>query len=211
MRKFVQSFAVLALLAAPATVAVAQTAPAAPKAAAAADGKAAAAFIDGLADQAFSILRDKSMTKPQVRAKFRSMLRENFAVNDIGNRLIRRHRPTITPAQYSAYMATFPDYVVGTYADRLYDYSDSDLKVVRTLPRGTRGDIEVFTRITLANGGKPIDSTWTVRKAPNGKYQIHNLSVAGVNLALTQEADFTSFIQRKGFDALVQFMKDAAA
>ncbi|MDO9486754.1 MAG: ABC transporter substrate-binding protein, partial [Sphingomonadaceae bacterium] len=142
---------------------------------------------------------------------FRSMLRENFAVAEIGNRLIRRQRATITPAQYNAYMATFPDYVVGTYADRLYDYSDSQLKVIRTLPRGTRGDVEVFTRITLASGARPIDSTWTVRKAANGKFQIHNLSVAGVNLALTQEADFASFIQRKGFDALVQFMKDAAA
>ena len=40
---------------------------------------------------------------------------------------------------------------------------------------------------------------------------LQNLSVAGVNLALTQEADFSSFIQRKGFDALVQFMRDAAA
>lgn len=211
MRKFVQSFAVLALLVAPATVAIAQTAPAAPKALSAADGKAAGAFIDGLADQSFAILRDKSMTKPQVRGKFRTMLRESFAVNEIGNRLIRRHRATITPAQYKAYLSVFPDYVVGTYADRLYDYSDSDLKVIRTLPRGARGDIEVFTRITLANGGKPIDSTWTVRKTPNGKFQIHNLSVAGVNLALTQEADFNSFIQRKGFDSLVQFMKDAAA
>lgn len=207
MRKFIQSFAVLALLAAPATASVAQTA--AP--AAAHDTKAAGAFIEGLASQAFTILRDKSVTKPQARAKFRSMLRENFAVNDIGNRLIRRHRAAITPAQYSAYMAVFPDYVVGTYADRLYDYSDSSLKVIRALPRGSRGDIEVFTRITLASGGKPIDSTWTVRKLPTGKYQIHNLSVAGVNLALTQEADFTSFIQRKGFDALVKFMKDAAA
>lgn len=210
MRKLVQSAAALALLAAPLSAATAQTAPAA-KAAPAADAKAAGAFIENLSGRAFTILRDKSVTKPAARAKFRSMLRENFAVKEIGDRLIRRHRATITPAQYNAYIATFPDYVVGTYADRLYEYSNSSLKVIRTLPRGSRGDVEVFTRITLGSGGKPIDSTWTVRKAANGKFQVHNLSVAGVNLALTQEADFSSFIQRKGFDALVQFMKDAAA
>lgn len=209
MRKFVQSFVVLALLAAPTTAAVAQ-APAT-RGAPGQDAKAAGVFIDQLADQSFAILRDKSMTKPQVRAKFRTMLRENFAVTDIGNRLIRRHRATITPAQYQAYMAAFPDYVVGTYADRLFEYANSDLKIIRTLPRGNRGDIDVLTSITLPNGGTPIQSTWSVRKLPNGKFQIHNLSVAGVNLALTQEADFTSFIQRKGFDALVQFMRDAAA
>lgn len=208
MRKLVQSFVALALMAAPATGALAQ-APA--HAAPGQDTKAAGVFIDNLSEQAFAILRDKSMTKPQVRAKFRTMLRENFAVNEIGNRLIRRHRATLTPAQYNAYMTAFPDYVVGTYADRLYEYANSDLKVIRTLPRGTRGDVDVMTSITLPNGGNPIASTWTVRRGPNGKFQILNLSVAGVNLSLTQEADFTSFIQRKGFDALVQFMRDAAA
>jgi len=213
MRRFVQSFVALALIAAPATAALAQaTAQAAPaRTAPGQDAKAAGVFIDGLADQAFAILRDKSMTKPQVRAKFRTILRENFAVTEIGHRLVRRHRATITPAQYNAYLAAFPDYVVGTYADRLYEYANSDLKIVRTIPRGSRGDFDVMTSITLPNGGQPIQSTWTVRKAPNGKFQIHNLTVAGVNLALTQEADFTSFIQRKGFDALVQFMRDAAA
>ncbi len=209
MRRFVQSFVALALIAAPATGALAQAAPA--RAAPAQDAKAAGVFIDRLADQAFAILRDKSMTKPQVRAKFRTILRENFAVDEIGHRLVRRHRATVTPAQYKAYLEVFPDYVVGTYADRLYEYANSDLKIIRTLPRGSRGDFDVMTSITLPNGGQPIQSTWTVRKAPNGKFQIHNLTVAGVNLALTQEADFTSFIQRKGFDALVQFMRDAAA
>ena len=212
MRKFVQSFVALALIAAPAAGAHAQTPAAAARIAPSGqDAAAAGVFIDGLADQAFAILRDKSMTKPQVRAKFRTILRDNFAVSDIGNRLIRRQRATITPAQYSAYLAAFPDYVVGTYADRLFEYSNSDLKVIRTLPRGSRGDLDVMTRITLPNGGTPIASTWTVRKTANGKFQIQNLSVAGINLALTQEADFSSFIERKGFDALVRFMHDAAA
>ncbi len=210
MRKFLQPLAALALIATPASAAFAQSAAAAHPANGQ-DAKAAGQFIDNLADQAFAILRDKSMTKPQVRTKFRSMLRENFAVTEIGNRLIRRQRATLSPAQYQAYMEAFPDYVVGTYADRLYEYANSDLKIVRTLPRGARGDVDVFSRISLPNGSSPIDAVWTVRKAPNGKFQIQNLTVAGVNLALTQEADFTSFIQRKGFDALVQFMRDAAA
>jgi phospholipid transport system substrate-binding protein len=35
--------------------------------------------------------------------------------------------------------------------------------------------------------------------------------VAGINLSLTQEADFASYIQKNGFDALVAFMKSANA
>jgi len=209
MRKILQPLVALALIAAPAAPTFAQAAPAA-RPATGQDAKAAGVFIDGLADQAFAILRDKSVTRSQARAKFRTMLRENFAVNEIGNRLLGRNRTTITPAQYQAYMAAFPDWVVGTYADRLYEYANSDLKVVRTVPRGARGDIDVFSRITLANGGQPIDSVWTVSKGANGKFQVQNLTVAGVNLTLTQREDFNSYIQRKGFDALVQFMRDAA-
>jgi phospholipid transport system substrate-binding protein len=209
VRNFFQPLVALALIAAPAAAALAQPTPAAARPATGQDAKAAGVFIDGLADRAFGILRDKTLARPQVRARFTQMLRENFAVTEIGNRLIRRHRATVTPAQYQAYMAAFPDYVVGTYADRLFDYANSDLRVVRTLPRGARGDVDVFTRIVLPSGGQPIDAVWSVRKGATGAFQIQNLTVSGVNLALTQEADFTSFIQRKGFDALVQFMRDA--
>ena len=55
-------------------------------------------------------------------------------------------------------------------------------------------------------GQQPMNAIWSVIPV-NGKYQITNLTVAGINLALTQEADFKSVIQRQGFDALVAFMK----
>lgn len=202
-------FRLLALALAAAPVAAVAVAPAQAQALAQAQPQAATspgAFVDTLADQAFAVLRNKSIGKPQVRAKFRQMLRESFAVNEIGDRLIRRHRATITPAQYAAYKSAFPDYVINTYADRLYDYADADLKVIRTLPRGA--NVDVMTRI-VKPGLQPIDATWSVKKAPNGRWQIANLTVAGVNLSITQEADFNAYIQRNGFDQLVVFMRSS--
>jgi phospholipid transport system substrate-binding protein len=170
------------------------------------NGKAAGAFIDDLADRAYAVLRDKSNSKTEVKAKFRALLKQNFAVQDIGNRLIRRHVRTISKEQYQAYQAAFPDYVVDTYTDNLFEFADSDLKVIRTVPRGTRGAIDVYTRVTRNDGSQPIDSIWTVKKDANGRFLVDNLTVAGVNLSLTQEADFNAYIQKKGFDALVIFM-----
>ena len=180
-------------------------------AAAPADKGQAGAFISDLAQRAYSVLRDKSNDKAEVRAKFRLLLKENFAVTDIGNRLIRRHVRTITKAQYQAYQAAFPDYVVDTYTDNLFEFADSELKVIRTVPRGTRGDVDVYTRISRSNGAQPIDSIWSVKKDANGKFLVSNLTVAGVNLSLTQEADFNAYIQKNGFDALVKFMNDKKA
>ena len=97
-------FLALALAAAP----LAAVAPVAAPAYAATD--AAGTFIETLSGQAFSILRDKSMSRTAQRAKFRQMLRDNFALDEIGDRLIRRQRATITPAQYQAYKAALPDF-----------------------------------------------------------------------------------------------------
>jgi phospholipid transport system substrate-binding protein len=38
---------------------------------------------------------------------------------------------------------------------------------------------------------------------------VNNLTVSGINLSLTQEADFNAYIEKNGFDALVTFLKTA--
>ncbi len=184
-------------------------APARAQVATAADSATASKFVDDLSQTAFGILKDKSLTKNQVRAKFRSLLRENFALDDIGNRLIRRYRSQITPAQYAAYQAALPEFAINAYTDRLYDYRDSDVQPVRTLPRGTKGDIDVYSRVVKGGGGQ-FDAIWTLRPA-GGKFLIANLTIAGINLSLTQEADFSAYIAKNGFDALVAFMKSSNA
>jgi phospholipid transport system substrate-binding protein len=194
------SFMAMAIVAAPGAAQVA-----APTAADAGD-PAAPAFVQNLANDAFAVLRDKSLSKAASRNKFRTMLEQNVALQDIGNRLIRRQRATITPAQYSAYQAALPEFVLNAYADRLYDYSDASVKTVRSVGRGPMTD--VFTRVSRP-GAQPVDAVWQVKKTPAGKQVINNLTVSGINLSLTQEADFNAYIQKNGFDALVTFLKTA--
>ncbi|KAB7648344.1 MlaC/ttg2D family ABC transporter substrate-binding protein [Polymorphobacter fuscus] len=193
------------LLAAPVMTAPAAAQVAAPAAAQAGD-PAARAFVEKLANDAFATLRDKSLSKAESRDRFRAMLQSNVALDDIGARLIKRQRATITPAQYAAYQAALPDFVLNAYADRLYDYSDASLKTLRTTARGNMTD--VATRVTRP-GSQPVDAIWQVKKTPAGKYVVNNLTVQGINLSLTQEADFNAYIQKNGFDALVTFLKTA--
>lgn len=161
------------------------------------------AFVDTLADEAFGTLRASGSNRDAARSKFRSLLSQHFAVDAIGDRLISRWRPTITPAQYAAYKAALPSFLIGAYADRLYDYANADLKVVRAVPQGSSA--AVLTNV-VKPGAQPINAVWTVTKV-GADYKVSNLAVAGINLAITQKADFDSFVQRRGFDALVAFMK----
>ncbi len=158
-------------------------------------------FVDTLTDEGFAALR--SGDKAAARSKFRTLLAQYFAVDAIGERLIRRWSPTITPEQKAAYKAAFPTFIIGTYADRLFEYAKADLKVIRTMPAG--GGVDVVTQVTKP-GAAPITTIWSVQNAGGG-YKVTNLKVAGVNLAISQAADFDAIIQRKGFDALVAMMK----
>lgn len=160
-----------------------------------------AQFVNGFASEGFAALRTGS--RAAAKAQFRTLLAQHVAVDAIGDRLIRRWAAKITPAQKAAYKAAFPNYIIGTYADRLFDYAHADFKVVRSIPVGA--GVDVTTQVTNP-GAQPITAIWSVGKAGSG-YKITNLKVAGVNLALTQAADFDAIIQRKGFDALVQMMK----
>ena len=170
---------------------------------------AASKYVVDLSERVFGVLRDKSMSKQQVRARFKTMLTENFALDEIGDRLIRRYRSQITPAQYAAYQSALPQFAINAYTDRLFSYAEATVSPVRTLPRGTKGDIDVYTKVTKP-GSKPFDAIWQVRPA-GGSFKVLNLTLSGINLSLTQEADFSGYIAKNGFDALVTFMKSSNA
>jgi phospholipid transport system substrate-binding protein len=157
-------------------------------------------FVQSLATTGFSSLRGE---KAAARGKFRSILAQHFAVDAIGDKLIRRWRPQITPAQYAAYKAAFPNFIVGTYADRLYDYSGASIKVVRVQSQGANA--AVLTHVTRP-GARPVNAVWSVARIGQG-YKVVNLTVSGVNLTLAQSADFDAYVQRNGFDALIAFMR----
>lgn len=159
-----------------------------------------AQFVQGIATTGLASLRGN---RAAARGKFRAILAQHFAVDAIGDRLIQRWRRQITPAQYRAYKAAFPAFIIGTYADRLYDYSSADVKVIRTQNQGN--STAVLTQVTKP-GARPVNVIWTLARVGGG-YKVTNLNVGGVNVAVAQQADFDSYIQRNGFDRLVAFMK----
>ena len=159
-------------------------------------------FVSTLSAEALGAL--KGGNRAAAKAKFRSLLSQHFAVDAIGDRLIRRWTPTITPQQRAAYKSAFPTYIIGTYADRLFDYADATVKVGRAMP-AAGGTVDVVTQV-VQPGRQPIPAIWSVAKAGAG-YKVTNLKVAGINLAIAQAADFDAIVQRQGFDALVAMMK----
>lgn len=177
----------------------------APATAAAVDNTDPSRFITTLSAEAFRVL--KTGSKASGRGQFRQLLGQYFAIDEIGDKLIARERATITPAQYQAYQAALPGFLIGTYADRLYDYADAKVTVTRAVPRGSGA--AVVSQITQPGQSSNI-AIWTVENQGGG-LKITNLTVAGINLVLTQTADFNSYVQKNGFDKLVAFMRSKSS
>lgn len=171
-------------------------------AAAAVDTSDPQRFVQTLTTDSFAAM--KGGNKEAAKAKFRALLAQNVAVDQIGDRLVRRWLPTINPQQRAAYKSALPGYVVGTYTDRLFEYANASIRVVRTQPTAG-GGADVYTQI-VKPGAQPFPATWSVVKV-GGAWKVLNLNVAGINVALAQAADFDSVIQRQGFDALIRMMK----
>lgn len=169
-------------------------------AAAAIDNQDPGRFVQSLATTGFGVLKGN---KASARGQFRTILGQHFAVDAIGDRLIRRWRPKVSAAQYQAYKAALPNFIIGTYADRLYDYADASIKIVRVQNQGDNA--AVLTQVTKP-GERPVNAIWSLSKVGSG-YKVTNLTVAGINLAVAQTADFDAYVQRNGFDALIAFMK----
>jgi phospholipid transport system substrate-binding protein len=203
MRTGIAATFVIALAGAAPTMVLAQgaPAPASPQ-----QVESASRFVDSLAGQAFAILRDKSLTRDAAKTRLRALLKENFALDEAGLRLIRRYRASLTPQQLANYRAALPDFLVGTYADRLFEFANATVKVVRASPRGSRGEVDVYSSVSDPKGDKPIDAIWAIKTA-GPRPLVVNLTVNGVNVALTQEADFSAYIDKNGFDALIEFMR----
>ena len=171
-------------------------------AAAAVDASDPQRFVQTLTTDGFSAIR--SGNRATAKARFRTLLTDNVAVDEISDRLIGRWLTKITPAQKAAYKAALPGYVIGTYADRLFDYSDAKIQVIRVQPTAG-GNADVYTLVTRP-GAQPVRATWSLTQV-GGQWKVLNLVVAGINVALAQAADFNAVIQREGFDALIAKMK----
>lgn len=177
------------------------TAPIAPARAAVVANQDAGTFISSLGTEAFAVL--KTGNKTAVRAKFRDLLSQHFAIDAIGERLIRRWSSQITPAQKASYKQAIPTFIIGTYSDNLYDYANASMKVIRTAPAGS--GFNVTTQVQKP-GAQPITAVWSVANV-GGAFKVTNLTVANINLAVTQGQDFDAIIQRKGINGLITMMK----
>ncbi len=165
-------------------------APAIP-AAAAADP---AAVISNLGSRALEVL-GKNAPQSQRVARFRELLREDFAVPEIARFVLGRYWNVATEEQRAEFVKLFEEYIALAYSTRLAEYTGETFKVT-----GSRPDADgavVSSQILRPAGAAPVKVDWRLI-GRNGVYKISDVSVDGISMAVTQRSEFASVIQHNG-------------
>ncbi|MCK6418712.1 MAG: ABC transporter substrate-binding protein [Alphaproteobacteria bacterium] len=153
------------------------------------------AFIGKMTSHAIDFLANPDLSFEQRKAKFRSLLRQDFDLRTIGRFVLGRYWNQATPSQQKEYMKLFEDRVVNIYSNRFKEYNGQKIEV-----RGSRpeGDDTLVTTFIVSDDSKPIQIDWRVR-SKNG-YKIVDVVVEGVSMSMTQRSDYASVIQTGGGD-----------
>lgn len=167
------------------------------------------AFVQALADQAVTILKDKNTEAQQRYGDFRTLLLANADLERIARFVLGRYASELRASgRYEEYLGLFREYVVRIYAARLGQYSGEKLSVLKTLNR-SGGEVVVYTMIEPGpSGGDPIAVNWRLNAQGEG-FKIMDVQIAGAWMAIEQRDQFTSIIVGNGRDPvrLIDFLK----
>jgi phospholipid transport system substrate-binding protein len=156
-----------------------------------------AGFIVDLGTRAIAVLTSQRPDAER-ESQFRVLFREGFDVPAISRFVLGRYWATASEAQRQEFVRLFESFVVHAYSVRFSAFPGQTLTVRGSRVDGDHGAV-VQSQIAGPSGGRPILVDWRVSRTDE-RYNITDIMVEGVSMALTERQEFASVIQRSGGD-----------
>lgn len=155
-----------------------------------------AAFVDGLVQEALTILRNPQMPDAQREVRFNTLLRSGFDIPRIARFVLGRYWVSASDQERAQFGELFAQWVVRTYSARFKSYSGEIIKVTGARAESPTSYV-VSSQLIHTNGAPPTTIYWHVNKS-GGDLKIIDVEVEGVSMALTEREEIASVIQRDG-------------
>ncbi|MEL0114582.1 MAG: ABC transporter substrate-binding protein [Rickettsiales bacterium] len=163
-----------------------------------------ALFIQGLADEAISVLRDQGGSLDEREKKFRAVLGDDFAMEKIGRFAAGKFWREMSDEQKTQYQTLFEEWILKTYSIHFGSYAGETVNVQKTIKAG-QSDVFVRTQITNSNG-RALKVDWRVRRIDD-RLKIIDVVVEGVSMLVTQKAEFNAVLRQRGVDGLINILR----
>ena len=165
-------------------------------------------FVDTLATQLLSIVKDSNQSKDEKTKKIEALFTEKVDIDFVAKFAMGKHWREATPEQQKAYIDAYKPFILKNYATRLTRYSGQTYTLRN--PRSD-GDSAIVTMDIIDPEGQNVTVDYRLSDTGNSKYKILDITVEGVSLLNTQRSEFNSIIDQKGIDGLIVALKNQVA
>lgn len=158
------------------------------------------AFIGQLRDSAVKELTDKSVPHEQRKQRFRQLLAEGFDIPAIGSFVTAKYWRRADAAAQQDFLDVFQDVITLRFLP-IFDHFEegTELEVNRVVnDKDSPRVIDVFSTL-VRPVGEPVSIAWRILET-DSVYQIVDVRVENLSMAITLRSEYTSLLQRHNGD-----------
>ena len=155
-------------------------------------------FVQSTVNRASEIL-NKKLSKEEKIEKLKIIASETVDIKAIGFYTLGATRKNISKAQIKQYEALFEKYFLKSFASRLAEYSNPEIKVMSK--KKLNENYTMVSSILVSTETRPeVKIDWRVYTKNPENILIRDLIIEGLSLVRTQKEEFSSIIQSNNGD-----------
>lgn len=167
-------------------------------------------IVDSLHSELLGVMKEADTLGYRGRfSRLQPVLNELFDIPFMAQKSVGRHWKTVDDERRGRLLTTFGRFTVANYAGRFSDYSDQHFETLKVV-ESTHGTFLVHSKLVTPNGEavqlnyrlRPVDDSWRIIDV--------YLNGTVSELAL-RRSEYSSLIQREGFDALLTALDERIA
>lgn len=159
----------------------------------------AQAFVQTSIDSGYEILNNKELSAEERQQQFREFVTSITDAKRVALFTLGSFARTASESEIETFLTAYQDLAAAMYQGYFDWYTGQMLRVSSSVVRSP-DDVVVYADVLGPNGARQFKLGVRVRKNEAQKNIITDLQFEGVWIALSQRADFTSFLQQHNGD-----------
>ena len=168
-------------------------------------------FVQSTVNRASEALNNIYSKEEKIN-KLKNIAKETVDIDGIGLYTLGSYRKGLSDNQKEKYLDLFEEYFLKTFASRLAEYSNPEIKVSNS--KKLNENYSMVSSILVATEQRPeVKIDWRIYTKNPENLLIRDLIIEGLSLARTQKEEFASIIQSNDgeiealFETLKNFVK----